>query len=91
MIDKCIEAKVPVYISPVVQEGDIYDTGPIMMNHKQSRHGIVALYGTTNEMAYIKLLVMYSCDSFRDQLERVLWTNYRGEYLCEKSNRVNNI
>lgn len=81
LIDKCVESGVAVYVAPVLQEGDIYDTIPIMMNHKYNEKGITALYGTTNEMAYIKLLIMYSCDCFRNQLEKLLYLDCCGEYM----------
>ncbi len=82
LIDKCAQAGVDVYITPVKNEGDIYDTVPIMMHHRYAGKSIVALYGTTTEMAFAKLILIYSNESSQETIKKILSINYCGEKWC---------
>lgn len=77
LIDRCNGQK--IYIAPSKLEGKIYDTVPIVANHKPENNPVRFVYGMTNEMLYAKLLIAYSLnlpdpDSFID-------TECSGEYF----------
>lgn len=57
LIDACDE-KTDVFLSPAKNSGEIYDSVDIFSNHRHT--GVHFLYGCTNEMTYVKLLLAYS-------------------------------
>jgi len=57
LIDACC-GKTDVYISPAKNTGEIYDSVGIIANHKRGE--VHFLYGCTNEMSYVKLLLAYA-------------------------------
>lgn len=57
LIDACC-GKVDIYISPAKNTGEIYDSVGIVANHRCGE--VHFLYGCTNEMTYVKLLLAYS-------------------------------
>ena len=60
MIDLCAESGVDMYFAPSRLDGEIYDTVRIIGDHEANGRKIHFLYGMTNEMAYVKLLLGYS-------------------------------
>ncbi len=57
LIDAC-DGRTDVFLSPAKNTGEIYDSVGIIANHRHA--GIHFLYGCTNEMTYVKLLLAYS-------------------------------
>lgn len=76
LLDLCGEEK-DVYISPAKNEGEIYDSVGIMARHGGGK--IRFLYGCTNEMSYVKLLLAYSLHV--DDVETFMRTQYNGEMI----------
>ena len=80
MIDICDECRVDVYYSPSFIEGEVYDTIPIIANHKvQNGTSVNFVYGMTNEMTYCKLLIAYSLGYSQEEIDVFLTTNIVGE------------
>lgn len=80
MIDSCDEKRVSVYYAPSLVTGEIYDTVPMIYNHT-TPNGLKVnfIYGMTNEMTYIKLLVAYSLDMSENNIQNFLNSNISGE------------
>lgn len=83
LLDRCSEIGVDVYVSPVKSEGDIYDTVPIMLRHEKCGKHIIPLYGCTIEMAYVKLLIVYSYELQGDEFTEIMYNNCFGECFAE--------
>ncbi len=60
MLDACAKEKVDVYLAPSKPEGEVYDTVRVIGTHGEEEYRVRFLYGYTNEMAYVKLLLAYS-------------------------------
>lgn len=79
MIDVCSEMNIDVYLSPSEPDGEIYDTVRIISEHNGGK--IRFLYGTTPEMAYVKLMYAYSVLSGKDEIEKFLSTEFNYEFI----------
>jgi len=64
LLEMCVNRKIPLYLSPCRENGDIYDTLP-----KALAKGAIPLFGETFEMSYIKLLISFCLDM--SECERV--------------------
>ena len=75
MLDACSRTKTDVYLAPSKAEGEIYDTVRVIASHGNAKNRIRFLYGYTNEMAYVKLLLAYSVlhENERDAFIRTEW------------------
>lgn len=83
LLDKCSDIGVDVYVAPMKAEGDVYDTVPIMLRHERSGKHIIPLYGFTMEMAYVKLLIIYSYGLMDSELNEILYHNSFNEFFAE--------
>ena len=81
LLDRCADAGTDLYISPAWNQGEVYDTVPVMLGHAHAGRRIVPLCGTTYEAAYCKLLLYYSCGRVREQYPDFLTCNFCGETL----------
>ncbi len=70
MLDRCKEHNVAVYISPSKKEGEVYDTVRIIGSHNNNQ--IKFLYGTTQEIAYAKLIIAYSAYKDKNKINEFL-------------------
>ncbi len=63
-IDRCTELNIPFYYSPsLTGEGfNVYASVPYIENHIATDKKPIILYGDTDELVYVKLLVKYSLD-----------------------------
>lgn len=75
LLDKCSDMGIDVYAAPIKSEGDVYDTVPIMLRHEKNGKHIIPLYGCTMEMAYVKLLIIYSYELFDSDHDEILYHN----------------
>lgn len=57
LLDRCAEAGTDVYLTPARLTGSVYDTVRVIAKHP---HPPLFLYGDTLELAYAKLLLLYS-------------------------------
>ena len=57
LIDAC-SGRTDVFLSPAKKTGEIYDSVGLIANH--NRGEVHFLYGCTNEMSYVKLLLAYA-------------------------------
>lgn len=83
MIDKCAsyEKAVDTYLSPSKLSGEVYETVGIIAGHQKNGHKIKFLYGTTNEMAYAKLVLAYSIFKEKEEIEAFLNEEYNFENI----------
>lgn len=84
MIDLCAGKDVDLYFSPSRLDGEIYDTVRILGDHEVCGKKIRFLYGTTNEMAYIKLLAAYSVYNDKADIDAFLNTEFNYEFIFPK-------
>lgn len=77
MLKECGERGVDVYLTPSKTTGEIYDTLRIIANNNAPTF----LYGTTNEVAYAKLVIAYSLFDNKQDIERFLSTEYNFEFM----------
>lgn len=82
LLDECSDMGVDVYAAPIKSEGDVYDTVPIMLRHEKGGKHIIPLYGCTMEMAYIKLLLIYSYELFDTEYNEILYQNCFNEIFA---------
>lgn len=77
MLDKCasLNPRVDVYISPSKISYETYETVGIIAKHRKNGSKAEFLYGFTNEMAYVKLLIAYSL--FKSKTEILDFLNTR--------------
>ncbi len=61
MLDRCAELHVDAYLSPALLKKGTYETVSIIGNHEKNGQKFKFLYGFTQETAYAKLLIAYSC------------------------------
>ena len=72
MLDKCSLSSVDTYFSPSKPIKGTYETVGIIADHQKNGQKIKFLYGTTNEMAYLKLLLGYSVfENRNDNFEKI--------------------
>ncbi len=76
LIDLCKDKKVDLYFSPSKSSGERYDSVNYIRDHRGGRKKMRFLYGTTNETAYIKILLAYSAFSRKKDIEAFLDTEY---------------
>ncbi len=81
LLDRCAEHRVDVYISPARSDGEVYDTVRILREHGSGGQKIRFLYGMTDEMAYVKILLAYSRFSDRQDIDAFLSTAYNYEFI----------
>ena len=74
LLDIC-PPNVEVFLSPARNTGEIYDSVGIISNHAQRK--VHFLYGCTNEMTYVKLLLAYALDT--SEVEAFMHTEFNGE------------
>lgn len=81
MLDKCAsyKNKVDTYFSPSKPIEVTYETVGIIAEHQNNGQKIKFLYGTTNEMAYAKLLLGYSIFKNKADIEKLLDNEYNFE------------
>lgn len=80
LLDKC--PTLPVYIAPSDLSGGIYETVPVIAEHKSGR--VFFVNGCTAEMLYVKLLIAYSLKLPEEKITEFLQTEYNCEAVCEK-------
>lgn len=85
MLDKCASYNnaVQVYISPSKPIEGTYETVGIIAEHQKNGQKIKFLYGTTNEMAYAKLLLGYSVFKDKADVEKLLDNEYSFEKIFD--------
>lgn len=83
MIDKCalLNPKVDVYFSPAKISHETYETVGIIGEHTKNGQKAEFIYGVTNEMAYAKLLLLYSIYETKDEILKVLAQNCNFEKI----------
>ena len=79
LLDACLAAGVPVYISPMKMMGEVYDTVRVINEHTN----VYPLYGCTNETTYVKLLLAYATFKTQEEILRYMQTNYHYEKGCD--------
>lgn len=79
MLDECSRCGVDAYITPTKQAGEFYDTIRIMASHGSKK--INLLYGTTQETAYIKLLIAYSVFKDKSKIDEFMRTQINFEFI----------
>lgn len=79
MLDECSKRGVDAYITPTKQAGEFYDTIRIMASHGDKK--INLLYGTTQETAYVKLLIAYSVFKDKNKIKEFLETEINAEFV----------
>lgn len=72
----------PVYIAPADLSGGIYETVPIIAEHKNGR--VYFVNGCTSEMLYVKLLIAYSLKLPEEKITEFLQTEINCEAVCEE-------
>ena len=80
LLERCAQHAVDVYISPMKTTGEVYDT---VRQLNQSGAEICYLYGNTNEIAYVKLLLAYSTFTDKADIRRFMQTAYHYEWGCD--------
>ncbi|MBQ9493983.1 MAG: asparaginase [Oscillibacter sp.] len=81
LLDRCADAGTDLYLSPARNQGEVYDTVPVILGHVRNGGRIQPLYGMTEETAFCKLLLYYSCEGVRTRLPDFLTCNFCGEML----------
>jgi L-asparaginase len=81
LLDACADAGTDLYLSPARNQGEVYDTVPAMLNYSRNGRKIIPLYGMTEEAAYCKLLLYYSCGAIRERLPDFLTCDFCGEMV----------
>ena len=83
MLDECAERSMDtdIYLSPSRLEGEVYETLPIIANHRQAEKRLSFLYGQTNEASYAKLVIAYSVFADKEDIKRFLDTNINFENI----------
>ncbi|MBR3570804.1 MAG: asparaginase [Oscillibacter sp.] len=81
LLDACADAGTDLYLSPARNQGEVYDTVPAMLNYSRNGRKIIPLYGATEETAYCKLLLYYSCAAIRERLPDFLTCDFCGEMI----------
>ncbi len=79
MLDRCAENNADAYITPTRQAGEFYDTIRVMAEHGEGK--IKFLYGTTQETAYVKLLIAYSVFNDKKDIEKFMNTEVNFEFI----------
>lgn len=85
MIDLCIDNKIDtdIYIAPSKISGEVYETVPTIGKHRMSEKKVNFMYGTTNEMAYAKILLAYSLFRDKEEIHKFLQTEINFEKIYE--------
>lgn len=85
MLDCCLGAERPVdvYFSPAQMKFGTYETVSFICNHEVKGRRAEFLYGTTNEMAYAKLVLAYSMFDTKEERKAFLSTEYNFELVTE--------
>ncbi len=85
MLDCCLGAHHPVdvYFSPAQMKFGTYETVSFICNHEVKGRRAEFLYGTTNEMAYAKLVLAYSMFDTKEERKAFLSTEYNFELVTE--------
>jgi len=83
MLDKCASYNevVDTYFSPSKPVEGTYETVGIIAEHRKNQQKINFLYGTTNEMAYAKLLLGYSVFKNKADINELLDNEYNFEKI----------
>lgn len=84
LLERCGKTGTDVYLSPCRLQGQVYRSLDTAAKHRVNGRGIIPLYGCTDEMTYIKLLLAYSCFAEREQIDALL----QREWNFERINRV---
>ena len=74
LLDIC-PPNVNIFLSPAKNTGEVYDSVGIISNHSQKK--VHFLYGCTNEMTYVKLLLAYALDV--SDVDAFVHTEFNGE------------
>ena len=76
LLDRCKEKNIPVFLTPCSPEAAKYEsTGDAVEN------GASHIYGTTNEMAYVKVLVACALGYGHAELEKFIAEDINGEFV----------
>ncbi len=81
LLDACADAGTDLYLSPAWSQGELYDTVPVMLNHFRNGRRIIPLHGMTEETAYCKLILYYSCGAIRERLPDFPSCDFCGEMI----------
>ena len=81
LLDACADAGTDLYLSPAWSQGELYDTVPVMLNHSRDGRRMIPLNGMTEESAYCKLILYYSCEAIRERFPDFLTCDFCGEMI----------
>ncbi len=81
LLDRCRNKNIPVYLAPAKNQGEVYETVPMLSNHGKEILSFV--HGCTYEMVYAKLLLACSLGMSQEQTEQLLQTEFTGECFAK--------
>ena len=81
LLDRCADAGTDLYLSPAWNQGELYDTVPVILNHTRNGRRVIPLRGMSAETAYCKLLLYYSCAAVRERIPDFLTCDFCGEMI----------
>ena len=81
LLDRCADANTDLYLSPAWNQGELYDTVPVILNHTRNGRRVIPLRGMSAETAYCKLLLYYSCAAVRERIPDFLTCDFCGEMI----------
>lgn len=81
LLDRCADAGTDLYLSPAWNQGELYDTVPVILNHTRNGRRVIPLRGMSAETAYCKLLLYYSCAAVRERYPDFLTCDFCGEMI----------
>ena len=76
LLDRC-DGKTDVYLSPAKENGEVYDSVGLITYHDRGKAHF--LYGCTNEMTYVKLLLAYALGA--EDVVSFMRTEFNGEFV----------
>jgi hypothetical protein len=85
MIDTFIDKSIPadIYLSPAKISTEMYQSVPIIKDHRKDQSQVVFLYGATQTATYAKLLIAYSLYKDKKQIQNFIKTQINFEIIYE--------
>ena len=80
---ECGEAAPDIYISPSRLCGEVYDSLPVVGQHRSDEIEVAFLYGMTQESAYAKLVIAYSLYDDKQKIRNFMETQINFEKIYE--------
>ena len=81
LLDRCANAGTELYLSPAWNQGELYESVPVMLSHSRNGRRMIPLHGMTEETAYCKLILYYSCKAIRERVPDFLTCDFCGEMI----------